>query len=101
MQAMATSAMSWPPTSASHDLSAEGDAKAATLASRAAATSASARDSTGTVLYVFSRLTAKSRCCKPSCRKPKPQLEIYEHICSLPMPLPGKKRIPTITFSIA
>ena len=89
MQAMATSAVSWPPTSASHDLIAEGDAKAATFASRAAATSAAAKDSTGTVLYVFSRLTVKSRCCKPSCRKPKPEREIYGYVCFVLMPLPG------------
>ena len=101
IQAMATSALSWLPTSASHDLIAEGDAKAATLAARAAATSAGARDSTGTVLYVLSRLTVKSRSCKPSCRKPKPQSETFENVCALLMPLLGKQKRLHSGFSIA
>ena len=68
MQAIATSAVSWPPTSAIQDFTAEGEAKAATHAPRAASTSAGCRCCRGTVLYVFSRRTLKPRCSRPSCR---------------------------------
>ena len=51
---------------------ADGDAKAATLAERAASKSAGDRDSTGTVLYVFIRLTVKPRCSRPSCTHRRP-----------------------------
>lgn len=66
MQAMATSAVAWPPTSASQDFTAEGDAKAATLAPHAASTSPADKACTGTVLYVSSRLTVNPRHSKPS-----------------------------------
>ena len=68
MQATATSAVSWPPTSTIQDFTAEGEAKAATHAPRAASTSVGGRCCTGTVLYVFSRRTLKPRCSRPSCR---------------------------------